>query len=54
MSGDGCELDLFELAYDRALFTEYGGDWETADEQEAGDPEFPFNFRMLRNIVPKQ
>ena len=45
--GQKCELDLFAVAADQALFIEYGGDWETADEQENDDPEIPVNVRKL-------
>ena len=31
---EACELDLFEVAAEQHLFIEYGGDWETAEEQE--------------------
>ena len=47
--GEDCELDLFEVA-EQSLWIEYGGDWETAEEQEDDDLEILVNFRRLQKI----
>ena len=44
--GELCDYDL-EWLSEQTLFIEYGGDWETSDEQEAGDPDIPVNVRKF-------